>query len=488
MAHQENKTPDQKVLRSLPKVDQLLSDERLQHNLDGLAPAMRTRLIQLVLDELRRQILTGRRHKPLDRADVIRRIMNRARELNTGTMRRVINATGVVLHTGLGRAPLPQVAQERLQEILASYTDLEFLLESGKRGQREDRVRKMLCLLTGAEDALVCNNNAAAVYLMLNTLCNRKEVIVSRGQQVEIGGGFRIPDVIRRSGCRMVEVGATNRTHLGDYADAISDRSAALLAVHTSNYRIIGFSSTPALTELVELAHQRELLLLEDLGSGALVDFPGVPQSEPVVAASVKAGADLVCFSGDKMLGAGQAGILVGRSKLIRRLARSPMMRALRCDKMTLAVLEAVLQVYLAGEQRLHELPVYRMCNECDTDVLERARKALTIFARALTAEVQEDSLHAGTCEIHLESSLGRTGSGALPEQDLPSAGLRVKLQNPGSVEALHRRLRTGNPSVVATIRDGDLFLDVKAVFETDLDDLARCVTQVLTNSDSAGE
>ncbi len=480
MNKSDKPNPDQQILRSLPKVDQLLADEQLQHELHAFAPAFRTRLVQQVVGSLRDQLLSGKRKKALEPEMVVARVIQAARELDTNTMRRVINATGVVLHTGLGRAPLPLVAQQRLSEVLLSYTDLEFLLDSGKRGQREDRVRKMLCLLTGAEDALVCNNNAAAVFLMLHTLCSRREVIVSRGQQVEIGGGFRIPDVIRRSGCRMVEIGATNRTHLSDYEEAIGDRTAALLAVHTSNYRVIGFSSTPELKELAALAHDRDLMLLEDLGSGALVDFPGVPQAEPVVAASIRAGADLVCFSGDKMLGAGQAGILVGKAQHIRRLARNPMMRALRCDKMTLAVLESVLQVYLAGEQRLNELPVYRMCNESPEEAKTRTRSLLQKFASVVSRKPHQDELVCDGFSLRIETSTARTGSGALPEQDLPSAGLRLRLSTAVKVEDIHRALRVGEPSVVATIREGDLFLDIKAVFEQDHSDLVQRVLQIV--------
>jgi len=458
----------EELLRSLPGVDRLLGHPRLRGLEQRIARSYLVRIVRDVIEGRRERILAGRVRRPAAVEALAALVCSRVEALSAGRMRRVINASGVVLHTGLGRAALPERVRTRLNEVLAGYCDLEYELDSGRRGRREERVRGLLKVLTGAEDALVCNNNAAAVYLMLNTLCNRRGVVVSRGQQVEIGGGFRIPDVVRRSGCRLVEVGTTNRTHLRDYAEALTPGTAALLRVHSSNFKIVGFTSEVPLAELAELSRERGVLLLDDLGSGALVDFPGVERPEPLVAASLEAGADLVSFSGDKLLGGPQAGIVLGRRELVRRLARNPMMRALRCDKMSLAALEAVLQVSLEAGDRPAELPAFRMLTEPREAVRKRARRL---------AELLEDRLEEEN--LRLVDSVARTGSGALPEQDLPSAALRIGAAG-GSAEQLHRRLRLGRPAVVCRVRDEALLVDLKTVDESELPDLAAALTAVL--------
>jgi L-seryl-tRNA(Ser) seleniumtransferase len=487
-----DKKPSAKdLLKALPQVDRLLEHSALVPARETVSHSV---LVAIVRDELakrRQAILRGRISKSMTETQLANQCAARVSGLFTGAMRRVINATGVVLHTGLGRAMLPQQARDRLVDILTGATDLEFQLDSGKRGQRESRVCEMLCLLTGAEDALVCNNNAAAVSLMLSALCNRREVIVSRGQQVEIGGGFRIPDVIRRSGAKMVEVGATNRTHLTDYEDAITTRTGAIMRVHTSNYRVIGFTHEVELQEMAALAHEKNLLLLDDLGSGALVHFPGVQRPEPLVSSSLKAGADIVSFSGDKMLGASQAGIVLGRKEIVRKLAKHPMMRAFRCDKLTLAVLEAVLQIYMQQGDSPLDLPVYRMINEGRDPALKRGQTLLQELrdqAKAVellgtdpsdsTTSPTSLTLSTGDC-FHLVHSEGRTGSGALPEQDLPSAALAL-IPVRKSAARLHRALRMGHPAVVAAVREEKLMLDLKVIRDEDIETLATQVLEAL--------
>ncbi len=464
----------QALLRQLPAVEALL----IHPALNGAGLPSREILVQLCREHLaglREAVLKGRRRKLPGVDTIAAEIRTRATNMLRGGMDRVINASGVILHTGLGRAPLPEAARERLQRISASFADLEFRLEDGKRGVRHGRVAEMLRHLCGAEDAIVCNNNAAAVLLMLNSLCNRREVLVSRGQQVEIGGGFRIPDVIRRSGARMIEVGSTNRTHLGDYEEALGPRSAALLRVHTSNYRVIGFHSSVALRELAELAHDRGLLLLDDLGSGALVEMPQLAEPEPVVAQQIREGADLVTFSGDKMLGASQAGILAGRADLVKKIGRNPLMRALRLDKLTLAVLESVLQIYLEGGEALQALPVHRMLGEGASPARARCLKVL----HHAGAEQDGETWRLAELQIRLCETAARTGSGALPEQDLPSAALRLDHQSL-SAEKLHRRLRGGNPAVVGAVRGEALWLDGKTLLPGEEIELAACLRQAI--------
>jgi L-seryl-tRNA(Ser) seleniumtransferase len=465
-------------LAQLPAVDRLLAQPELAQALARLRRPVVLRALRLELEQQREALLSGRREGPPAPGEIAARAAAAALDLLDGGMRRVINASGVVLHTGLGRARLPERALARLNETLAGAADLELRLPSGARGQREERVAERLCALTGAEAALVVNNNAAAVALMLGALCARREVIVSRGQQVEIGGGFRIPEVIRASGAKLVEVGATNRTHPADYESAIGPRTAAILRVHTSNYRVIGFTRSVPLEDLAALARARGLWLLDDLGSGALVDFPGVADPEPLVSASIEAGADLVSFSGDKMLGGPQAGLLIGRREAVRRLARHPLMRAFRCDRMSLAALEATLEIYLEAGEAHRGLPVWRACNEDRAMARARALALLVELARlaggpAPPADWPGSRLEIGGAQLSLEDSSGRTGSGALPEQELASAALRV---SPGghAAQALHRRLRLGRPAVVAQVRDGALLVDLKAVDEGEIGELAR--------------
>lgn len=479
-----DKADPRPLLSTLPSVDRLLAAPELAAARKRVRHDVLVAVLREELDARRGAILSGRAKRVPSEREFARAAAATAEALLTGGMRRVINATGVILHTGLGRAVLPEQARARLAEITLGNTDLEFHLDTGQRGQREDRSARMLRLLTGAEDALVLNNNAAAVSLMLMALCNRKEVIVSRGQQVEIGGGFRIPDVIRRSGAKLVEVGCTNRTHLSDFEEAITPRTAAILRVHPSNYRVIGFAGVPDLDELAPLCRERGILLLDDLGSGALVAYPGVPDPEPLVQQSLAQGADLVSFSGDKVLGGPQAGILLGRKPLIRKLARHPLMRAFRCDKLVLAALEATLQLYLErGGEAPAKLPVWAACNESQEAAVERAGRLFRLLAAGLGHDRQgpvESSFEVtGSLNASLRRSTARTGSGALPEQDLPSAALFLSHATMRA-ERLHRKLRAGRIPVVGQVRDEEVVLDVKMVREDELQLLTDLVLEAI--------
>jgi L-seryl-tRNA(Ser) seleniumtransferase len=350
-------------------------------------------------------------------------------------LRRVLNATGVIVHTNLGRAPLPATALERVADAARGYSNLEYDLAAGERGSRQDHVAGLLGRLTGAESAIVVNNNAGAMLLALAALAEGREVLVSRGELIEIGDGFRIPDVLARSGARLVEVGTTNRTRASDYEQAMRPETALILRVHQSNFRVVGFTELPSLADLAEVARRHQLPLIDDLGSGALVDLA----DEPTVRASLAAGADLVCISGDKLLGGPQAGIVVGRAELVEKLRRHPLHRALRIDKLGLAALEGTLQLYLDPARALREVPVLRMLREDAALVRARAER----LAEATNGEVEE--------------TVARVGGGALPLAELPSFACAVE-------ESLAAALRTHEPPVVGIVRDGRLLLDCRTL------------------------
>jgi L-seryl-tRNA(Ser) seleniumtransferase len=418
-------------------VDELLRDERLASEPHDLAVAA----ARLALERARADIVAGREPGPL--VDAVVAELGRAR---APSLRRVLNATGVLVHTNLGRAPLARAALARVVEVGSGYSNLEYDLEQGARGSRQAHLAGLLRRLAGAEAALVVNNNAAAVLLALAALAEGREVVVSRGELIEIGDGFRIPDVLARSGARLVEVGTTNRTRAADYERAIGPETALLLRVHQSNFRVVGFSERPRLADLADVARRHELPLVDDLGSGALVPVG----DEPTPAESLRSGADLVCFSGDKLLGGPQAGIVVGRSHLVERLRRHPLQRALRADKLTLAALEGTLA--LALDPATHaDVPVLRMLHE----PLEAVRSRAERLAALVGGEVEE--------------TVARVGGGALPLAELPSAACAVE-------EELAERLRFGEPPVVALVRDGRTLLDCRTLSGADVDEVAAAV------------
>jgi L-seryl-tRNA(Ser) seleniumtransferase len=397
---------------------------------------------RVVLDRARDEIRAGR-----DPGSLVEAVLEELARSRRPSLRRVLNATGVLVHTNLGRAPLAPAALARVAEVGAGYSNLEFELEAGARGSRQSHLAPLLCRLTGAEAALVVNNNAAAVLLALAALAEGREVVVSRGELIEIGDGFRIPDVLARSGARLVEVGTTNRTRAADYERAIGPETALLLRVHQSNFRVVGFAELPTLAELAEIAARHELPLVDDLGSGALVPLG----DEPTPAESLRAGADLVTFSGDKLLGGPQAGIAVGRADVVERLRRHPLQRALRADKLTLAALEGTLSIALDPGQSTEQIPVLRMFHEPLQAVRGRAER----LAELTGGEVEE--------------TVARVGGGALPLAELPSAGCAVE-------EELAARLRLGDPPVVALVRDGRTLLDCRTLTDAEVDEIATAV------------
>src|SRR3954469_20145706 len=422
-------------LRDLPSVDELVRDERLA----GEPAALAVAAARSALERAREEIRAG--HEPGDLGERALRELAAAR---APSLRRVVNATGVLVHTNLGRAPLPEAALERALEVGRSYSNLEYDLSAGARGSRQDHVASILRRLTGAEAALVVNNNAAAVLLALAALAEGREVLVSRGELIEIGDGFRIPDVLARSGAHLREVGTTNRTRAADYDHAVGPNTALLLRVHQSNFRVVGFTEQPTVGELADVARKHALPLVDDQGSGALVAFA----DEPTARDSLAAGADLVCFSGDKLLGGPQAGIVVGRAELVERLRRHPLQRALRADKLTLAALEATLALYLDAPERI---PVVRMAREDAAVVRERAER----LASLVGGDVEE--------------TVARAGGGALPLAELPSFACAVE-------EPLAEKLRAADPAVVAVVRDGRTLLDCRTIADGEVETVAAAV------------
>jgi L-seryl-tRNA(Ser) seleniumtransferase len=420
-------------LRDLPSVDELAR---------GSADPLAVDAARSVLAAARAQIRAGG-----DPGDLTAALAVELASARRPVLRRVLNATGVVVHTNLGRAPLPASAVERMVAVGRGYSNLEYDLGDGSRGSRQDHVTAILQRLTGAEAAIVVNNNAGAMLLALAALAEGREVVVSRGELIEIGDGFRIPDVLRRSGATLVEVGTTNRTRAADYEQAVRPETALLLRVHQSNFRVVGFTEQPALQELAAVARRAELPLLDDLGSGAFVEIA----DEPTPRASLAGGADLVCFSGDKLLGGPQAGIVVGRADLVERLRRHPLHRALRIDKLSLAALEGTLLLYLEPERALREVPVLRMLHEDAAAVRGRAER----LAAAVGGEVEE--------------TVARMGGGALPLAELPSFACAVE-------ETLAAALRDHEPPVVGIVRDGRLLLDCRTLADDELDEVAAAV------------
>lgn len=442
-----------KLLRQLPSVQSLLLCPELASATEKFGRAAATDAARQVLEVWRDRILGGLCNQ-VDASDLQREVVEAIRGQAESSLRGVINATGVLLHTNLGRAPLSIEALRRVQAVAGGFSTLEYDLETGRRSDRYVHCRRKLQLLTGAEDALAVNNNAGALLLVLTALCRDREVIVSRGQLVEIGGGFRIPDILRQSGAELIEVGTTNRTNVEDYAEAFTTRTRAILCVHESNFRMTGFVRKPTLSELSALVERRrqdldsELLLLHDLGSGSLRNHEGTELTgEQTVAESVSQGADVTAFSGDKLLGGPQAGIIVGRRRWVSRLLRHPLLRALRMDKMGLAALEATLDAYLAGRAS-SELPLLQMGS--------RTTEALRARAQAICGSLAEQGIHAS--ELLLD---GAVGGGSLPGRNVPSVGVGVETTVP---EELALRLRRHDPPIISRIAHERLCFDLRTV------------------------
>lgn len=459
----------QALLRAIPKVDEFLAW------VDGVSEAP-SRLVKSVVREIlaekRQAILEGAGVKKgdLSQKNMLGIFAERLDRKLTPNLRMVINATGVVIHTNLGRSALPDVAVEAVAAAALNYSNLEFDLASGKRGSRYSLVENLLCELTGAEAALVVNNNAAAVLLVLETLAKGREVVVSRGQLVEIGGSFRIPEVMAKSGARLVEVGATNRTHLRDYEAAIGEETALLLKVHTSNFRVIGFTAEVGLPELLELGKRHGLPVFEDLGSGSLLDFSSFGLAkEPTVEEVVKDGIDVVTFSGDKLLGGPQAGLILGKKIFIDQIKKNQLTRALRIDKFTLAALESILRIYFDERKALATIPTLRMLTMPFGDIDRRARR--------LCRRLQK--VPVGNCIVTPVSTGSRVGGGALPEQDLPSRGVALRPKKI-TVNELEERLRLGKIPVIGRIEEDCFLMDMRTVFDRQIVLLAGQIVRAL--------
>ncbi|MEW6424808.1 MAG: L-seryl-tRNA(Sec) selenium transferase [Bacillota bacterium] len=448
------------LFRKLPAVHEVLQAPLVAALLSVHPRELVTDAVRSVLNRVRRQIVNGE-DVPASSEDelllfIVQEVGKEVKRQARPHLRRVINATGVVLHTNLGRAVLSSRAQQAIQMAASGYTNLELNLETGRRGSRYAAVEGIITRLTGAEAALVVNNNAAAVLLALSTLAGGKEVIVSRGQLIEIGGSFRIPDVMRQSGAVLVEVGTTNKTYPDDYRRAITERTALLLHVHTSNYRIVGFTRETTIAELAAVGREFGLPVMSDLGSGVLVDLEsyGLP-GEPTVQQTLAAGAEVVTFSGDKLLGGPQAGIIAGKKDFLEKMKKNSLTRALRIDKFTVAALEATLYAYLDIEQAAREIPVLEMLAAGKVVLEERARQ----LARILSAQL------GNRAKITIAEVSSRVGGGALPTAELPS--FAVALQPAGiPVEELGHRLRMGDPAVIGRIQEDLLLLDVRTLRE----------------------
>ncbi len=458
-----------KLLRKLPKIDRILDD--FQSDDSAVSTAIVKSAVKATIEKYRKKILAGSLdHLPGSKKEWNAIFSTAIAEKNSPNLKRVINGSGVVIHTNLGRSLLGADAMESLLRAGSYYSNLEFDLSTGKRGSRYSLVEEMICDLTGAEAAIVVNNNAAAVLLALNTLSFHKETIVSRGQLVEIGGSFRIPDVMSRSGALMVEVGATNRTHLFDYENAICDDTALLLKVHTSNFRVIGFTSEVPVHEMVKLGRKHNLPVMEDLGSGSLIDLSpwGLPK-EPTVQEIVKAGADVVTFSGDKLLGGPQAGIIVGEKDIIARIKKNPMNRALRIDKFTLASLESVLRHYYDLDKALQNVPTLFMLT-CDPAQLKKKGQRIL---RRLGGAKKNKGL------IELQPTISRVGGGAMPEHGLDSWAL-VLLPCEMGASSLEKWFRSLDVPLIGRIEDEKMILDLRTILEQDIPQLIDILQQYL--------
>ena len=452
----------QELLRSIPSVDKIIEREDMKALLGEYSRGIVLKAIQRKLENLRRNILnTQEPHSEKEPitvdfpGDDIREIIQ---SFSNNHLEKVINATGVILHTNLGRSILPVEAIDNLADIAHSYSNLEYDLGEGRRGHRYSHVEELLCEISGAESAFVVNNNAGAVLLTLNALADGKEAIVSRGELIEIGGSFRIPDIMKRSGALMVEVGTTNKTHLSDYEKAISDETGLLLKVHTSNYRIVGFTSEVALSEIIELGEKHNLPLLNDLGSGSLIDFSlyGIAH-EPTVQDVVKTGIDVVTFSGDKLLGGPQAGIILGKRNILDKLIKNPLNRALRIDKLTLIALESTLRLYLDQETVIQKIPTLRMI----TLPLETIERRVFDFKRKLQENIPDH------IKLQIIDDTSQVGGGALPSQELPTKVIAITSKSI-SVQDLEKRFRKTKPPIIARINKDQLRIDLRTVDESE--------------------
>ncbi len=459
------------LLRTLPAIDRLLTVSCLTELAKSQPQILIIEAAQQTVASLRQQVLDDQAALPdLALESVVAQVAARVAELATPSLRKVINVTGTLLHTNLGRAPLCSAALQAVTRIAQGYSNLEFDLDAGRRGKRFTHVEALICKLTGGEAATVVNNNAGAVMLCLAALAGGRGALVSRGELIEIGGSFRIPDIMAASGVKLVEVGTTNKTHLKDYENAIDAETALILKVHTSNYRILGFTEAVSSEALAELAHEHDIPVLEDLGSGLLIDLTpyGLPK-EPTVREVLKTGIDLVTFSGDKLLGGPQAGIIVGRQEVIDKVRKHPMARALRSDKLTLAALEATLRLYLDPQKAISEIPTLQMLAVPAEKLKQRCEKL-----RPKLHEALGDAAALDVC-----AACATVGGGALPLAELPGWVITLAPKNI-SLNELATRLRRCDPPVVGRIQDDRFMIDPRTLSDADEEDVLQALKQVL--------
>lgn len=457
--------------RSIPKVDVLLEEKKIKE-------AIETFDRDTVMDAIREEIDSVRTLiRECDEEEKIRNeieglvshIVQRVKKMHTPDMRPVINGTGTILHTNLGRAPISREHLARIAEVACGYSNLEYDLEAGKRGERYSHFEKLLCKITGAEAAMAVNNNASAVMLILSSMAKGGEVIVSRGELVEIGGKFRIPDVMEQSGAHLVEVGTTNKTHYSDYAQAVTEETKAFLKVHTSNYRIVGFTDSVSIDELIPLGKEYDLPIIEDLGSGVLIDLSKYGLTyEPTVQDSIQKGADIVCFSGDKLLGGPQAGIIVGKKKYIDQMKKNQLTRALRIDKFTATALELVLQEYLSEENAVKKIPVLRMITKSKEEVEKDAKR----FKRMLTARKVKARITICKCESQI-------GGGSLPLERIESMGISIH-PDQMTVSQLEFQMRHLDIPIIPRVVNDEILLDVRTMNEEQMRIAADELKQLL--------
>ncbi|MBF0209935.1 MAG: L-seryl-tRNA(Sec) selenium transferase [Desulfamplus sp.] len=466
----------QRVLQKIPKVDYLLEKIEAVPDFRSIPISVIKASTRKSLEIIRNSILKGWEDGQKNGVDleqfahqfrdeigedkIIQNILSDARKTIAQRLVPTINATGVVIHTNLGRSILCQDALDRITQIAGGFSNLEFNIKMGKRGERYSAIEEILCELTGAESAMAVNNNAGAVFLSLNTLAKDREVVVSRGELVEIGGSFRIPDVMEKSGCKLKEVGTTNRTHLKDYQSAIGDNTALLLKVHTSNYKIEGFTKSVTLSELALLAKQHQLPVMEDLGSGSLIDLSKYGlAAEPTVSDVVAAGADVVTFSGDKLLGGPQAGLIVGRADVIKQIKSNPLTRALRIDKLTLAALEATLNLYRDEAKAIKEIPTLRMLTMPFNQTVKRAEKLLS----GIKSVIEKEESNIVKAVVGFADLSSRTGGGSYPEYSIPSRCITIE---PKLISAslLEKRMRNYEPSIIGRIENDRFIIDTRTL------------------------
>jgi len=459
----------QKLLSHLPSVDKILKSEQGIQWLKTYPRGYVLQAIREVIDLKRRDIIEAL-NPDLSEELMIAEIESKLEKLTSYSLRPLINATGVVIHTNLGRSILSEKALENITRISGSYSNLEYDVEEGKRGKRYSHLKRILKEVTGAEDALIVNNNAAAVLLCLNTLAKGKEVIVSRGELVEIGGSFRMPEIMASSSALLHEVGTTNKTHLHDYEKAINEDTALILKVHQSNYRITGFTKEVSVEDLVNLGRRHQVPVMFDLGSGCLIDLkPFGIHNEPVVKEIVDSGVDIITFSGDKLLGGPQGGVIVGKKQYIEIIQKNPMTRAMRIDKLTLAGFEATLMEYIDEEKAIENIPTLRMLLQKPEEIKGRAKKIATRLKR----EIKD-------VRIHVLPDSSRAGGGAMPETDLPTYVISINPNNQ-SVNELEEKLRKGNPPIITRIKEDSLILDARTVRDKEIENLVKGVRAALS-------